>query len=91
MSFHPELNKRLKRHGFHIEYDPRTRELLDKRKNDLGIQIRKSKDHGGRVGIVDQGTEPRAAMAFVLVLGYKLCFGDDGFIEVLDKERPLDQ
>ena len=38
-----------------------------------------------------RGTEPRAAMAFVLVLGYKLCFGDDGFIEVLDKERPLDQ
>ena len=85
MAYFPQLNKLLKQHGFHVEWDPRTR---DEGRNHLGIQFKKSKDHDDRVIVADWGSEPWTAFAFVIALGYGLRMEENGSISLIEKETP---
>ena len=82
--FQKQLGKDLKDNGFHVYYDPVTKEKLPKGvRNPKGIKVANCNQHG-RVGIVAAGEDPGEAVQFVTDLGYILERHNDGFVAVLD-------
>lgn len=80
------IGRRLKKHGFHVEWDPVTfRRLPNGVKNPRGIKVATDR-HDGRIGVVDSGSDPGPALEFVRSLGYELLRHEDGFIEVVPSE-----
>ena len=80
------IGRRLKKHGFHVEWDPVTfRRLPNGVKNPRGIKVA-TNPRDGRIGVVDSGSDPGPALEFVRSLGYELHRHEDGFIEVAPSE-----
>ena len=82
--FQKVLGKALKANGFHVEYDPDTKEKLPQGiRNPKGIKVATCDQHG-RVGIIAAGEDPGEAVKFVTDRGYILERHKDGFVAVLD-------
>ena len=85
--FQKQLGKDLKDNGFHVYYDPVTKEKLPKGvRNPKGIKVANCNQHG-RVGIVAAGEDPGEAVQFVTDSGYILERHNDGFVAVLEDAR----